>query len=63
MIIQDRRWQYLVRLTYNDTVKWPKVPGELAIEVGCADESTMKFEVEASKTRTDVNIEVIKLWD
>lgn len=58
----DPKWKWKVRLTYNDTVKPPKIPGELAIEVLLADDVAKDIEVAASKNRTDINIEITELW-
>ena len=57
----DPKWKWCLRFTYNDTVKLPKVPGGLAIEVVVTDDAARDFELEASKNRTDVNVEVTPL--
>lgn len=54
----SERWKWLVRCTYNDTVTFPKVPGELAIEVGCASDSAKDFEVMVAEKRGDVTVDV-----
>jgi len=57
----ESEWDWEVTLRYNDTVEWPKVPGEIAIQTRHKGDSSKDFEVEASKTRTDVTIEVRNL--
>jgi hypothetical protein len=59
MVVFVDRWKWLVRCTYNETVTHPKVPGDLAIEVGCVDDVTKDIEVEVSEKRGDVVVEAI----
>ncbi len=47
-------YKWLVQCFYNDTVKPPKVPGALAVEVACIDDNIKDFEVSAAQSRTDV---------
>ncbi len=56
--IEDYKW--LVQCYYNDTVKPPKVPGELATEVACLDDNTKDFEVSVAESRDDVTVIVIQ---
>lgn len=56
-------WKWRVRLTYNDTVTWPKVPGERAIETRHKDDLSKDMEVAAAEKRGDVNIEVTEYVD
>lgn len=51
-------WKWTVLCTYNDTVKPPKRPGDLAIETVHADDASKDVEVAAAKSRGDVNVEV-----
>lgn len=53
-----RRWKWIVRCTYNDTVEPPKKPGDLAIETVHLDDASKDIEVAAAKSRGDVNVEV-----
>jgi hypothetical protein len=46
--------KYLVRGYYADDVQPPKVPGELAIEVGCNNESTRDMELRVFAVRPDI---------
>ena len=59
--INNPKWKWCIRLTYNDTVKPPKVPGSLAIAIVVTDDAARDFELESSKRRTDVNVEVSPL--
>jgi hypothetical protein len=55
------RWKWQVTCRYNDTVKWPKAPGEIAIQTVHADDSSKDMEVQASECRGDVDVEVVRL--
>jgi hypothetical protein len=57
---EDERvtWIWLVRCTYNETVTWPKVPGEVAIETRHTTDSSKDMEVAAAEARGDVDVEV-----
>jgi hypothetical protein len=55
------RWKWRVRCTYNDTVQWPKVPGELAIETVHASDSSKDMEVAVAEARGDVDVEVTRI--
>ena len=57
----DERWKWRVRCTYNNTVKWPKVPGQIAIETVHSDDVSKDMEVSAAQMRDDVDIEVNRL--
>lgn len=57
------RWKWKVRCTYNDTVQWPKIPGELAIETAHADDASKDIEVKAAQARGDVDVEVTQVSD
>ncbi|MFY3742109.1 MAG: hypothetical protein HMLIMOIP_002573 [Candidatus Nitrosomirales archaeon] len=60
-MLRQQGWVWRITATYNDTVKWPKVPGEIAIETVHKDDVSKDIELEAFKSRTDVDIEVTKL--
>lgn len=50
----DKKWKWLVTAYYNDTVKPPKYPGELAIQVGCADDTGKDLELRILEKRKDI---------
>jgi hypothetical protein len=53
-------WVWKCRFYYNDTVKPPKVPGELAVETVHANDSSKDIEVRAGESRKDIGtIDVI----
>jgi len=54
-------WKWMITATYNDTVKWPKVPGNVAIETVHSDDVSKAMELEAFSKRTDVNIVITEL--
>lgn len=58
-----RREGYKWKITaiYNDTVKLPKVPGDLAIEVVHRSDSGKDMEIQAMNSRTDINFIVTEL--
>lgn len=49
-----KQWKYLVRGYYADDVRPPKVPGELAIEIGCGDELARDMELRVFEVRPDI---------
>lgn len=49
-----RNWRWLVTGYYNDTVKSPKVPGELACQVGHDTDTGKDLEVEIFEAREDI---------
>jgi hypothetical protein len=55
------QWKWKVRCTYNDTVEWPKIPGQIAIETVHTSDSSKDLEVQVSQARGDVDVEVIQL--
>jgi hypothetical protein len=48
------RWRWYVRGYYADTVAPPKVPGELAIEVGGVSREALALDVEVLERREDI---------
>jgi hypothetical protein len=56
-------WKWRVRCTYNDTVSWPRVPGDLAIETVHRDDHSKDMEVATAEARGDVNVDVTLLDD
>jgi len=48
------KWKYLVRGYYADDVKLPKKPGDLAIEIGCANEAARDLEIQVLERRSDI---------
>ena len=59
--LKEQGWDWIVRCTYNEKAKPPRVPGTLAIETVHKGDSSRDMEVMAAETRDDINIEVIKL--
>ena len=56
------RWSWQVTCYYNDTVKPPRTPGDLAIQTVHADEASRDMEVEAVRSRPDIGvIDVVRL--
>jgi hypothetical protein len=51
------RWKYLVSVYYGED--HPKAPGQLAIEVGLADEWSAAIEVKAARSREDIGEVVV----
>jgi hypothetical protein len=57
-----RRWDYLVQGYYNDTVKPPRKPGALALEVGVMGESARDQEVSVFESREDIGrVEILDI--
>lgn len=56
--VGDPKWQWEVTCYYNDTVAFPKVPGDIAIQTVHSNETSKDLEVSVSESRTDVNIVV-----
>lgn len=54
------KWKWLISLYYNDTVRPPKVPGELAIQVKLTNDASKDMEVSAAKSRTDIGEIVVR---
>jgi len=50
----DREFPYWVRAYYGSEAKYPKVPGELAIETKHASESSRDATIEAANSRDDI---------
>jgi len=48
------RWKLHMRSYYNDTVKPPKQPGALAIEVGGMTREALELDISVSHKRTDI---------
>lgn len=48
------QWKWLVREFYNETVKFPKIPGELAIETCHTSDDSRDVEVRVAEKRGDV---------
>lgn len=56
------KWDFLIAGYYNDTVKPPKKPGNLALEVGVNSEAARDLEVKIFEEREDIGrISVIDL--
>lgn len=53
--MRPNRWRYLVRGYYAADVAPPKVPGDLALEVGCANESARDLELAVFRRRPDID--------
>ncbi len=47
-------WDWHVRGYYNDTVKYPKVSGELAIEIGGVTKEALALDIDILKKREDI---------
>lgn len=62
-LVLGTQWKWKVRCTYNNTVTYPKVPGELAIETVHKDDVSKDLEVEVAEARGDVDVEVTRLRD
>lgn len=54
MTLRRDRFQFYVRGYYADDVQPPKRPGELAIEVGCDNESVRDMELAVLEEREDI---------
>lgn len=52
----DDEWPWYVRMYYADDVKWPKVPGELALETKHKTETSMQMEISAAERNTDIDM-------
>lgn len=59
----EPKWKWQVTLRYNETVKPPRRPGEIAIQTVHGTDASKDMEVRAAEHRTDVDIEVWKLRD
>lgn len=51
---RDPKWIWMCRFYYNDTVKPPKRPGDLAIETVHASDSSKDIEVTVGERRRDI---------
>jgi hypothetical protein len=52
--VHSQRWIWRVSCYYADTVKWPKRPGELAIQTVHASDVSKDVEVAAAESREDI---------
>lgn len=50
------KWKWRITGYYNDSVKPPKKPQGMALQVVCADDHTKDVEVQIFNTRTDIGI-------
>lgn len=57
-----REWPWAVVCYYNDTVKYPKIPGSIAISTVHRSEGSARIEEAAAKAREDVTVDVIGPW-
>ncbi len=53
------KWKWQVTCYYNDTVKPPKRPNELAIQTVHASDSSKDMEVEVANKREDIGSVVV----
>lgn len=51
-----QEYEWFVRGYYNDTVKHPKKPGALAIEVGSYTREGLDMDIAALETRKDIGV-------
>lgn len=49
-----RRWSWLLRGYYGPEAEWPKVPGDLAIEVGGHTREALAMDLAALESRVDI---------
>jgi hypothetical protein len=59
--LREAGWDWMITATYNDTVKYPKVPGEIAIQTIHKGDVSKDIELESFNKRTDVDIVVTEL--
>lgn len=48
------KFEWFLREYYNNTVKPPKIPGTLAVEVGGITRNALSADIEAAKSRKDI---------
>jgi hypothetical protein len=53
-------WDWLIAGYYNDTVKPPKRPGALALEVGVKGEAAKQMEIAVFEGREDIGDIVVR---
>lgn len=56
---ENAKWQ--VTCYYNNTVKLPKIPGNIAIQTIHADDVSKDMEVAAANCRNDVTVDIVQL--